>query len=79
MSRSENYAYNTKEADPKNPSRWRPDYVVRAVVQANKMPFKNFILKICALRNNSWSRDVQFRVESTISDLDDADARYHQD
>ena len=43
------------------------------------MPFKDFILKICALRNDSWSRDEQFRVESTISDLHAADARYYQD
>ena len=68
-----------KEADPKNPSRSRPYYVVRTAVQANKMSFKDFILKICALRNDSWSRDEQFRVESTISDLHAADARYYQD
>ena len=43
------------------------------------MPFKDFILKIFALRNNSWSRDVQFRVESTISDLHAPDACYHHD
>ena len=66
-----------KETDPKNPSRWQPYYAVRTAVQANKMSFKDFILKICALRNDSWSRDVQIRVESTISDLHAADARYH--
>ena len=46
---------------------------------AGWMPFKDFILNICSLRNDELSRDVRFRVNSAISDLRAADARYNQD
>ena len=65
-----------KDISPKNPSRWRPYYFFRTVVTANNTPFKDFILKICLLRNETWSKEVKFRVES---DLHAADTRYHQE
>ena len=40
---------------------------------------KDFILKICDIRCDTWSADVKFRVNSALSDLHAADARYHQD
>ena len=46
---------------------------------ANNTPFKNFILKICLLKNDTWSKEVKFRVESAVSDLHASDARYHQE
>ena len=61
----------------KNPGRWRP-YLVRAFVTVNNIPFKDFILKICLLRNSIWFKEVKFRVEPGVSDLHAADARYHK-
>ena len=46
---------------------------------ANKTLFKDFSLKICLLRNETWPKEVKFRVESAVSDLYAADARYHQE
>ena len=45
----------------------------------NWTPFKNYILNLCSFRNDSWSHEIKFRVNSAISDLHAADARYHQD
>ena len=33
----------------------------------------------CLLRNDTWFKEVKFRVESAASDLHAADARYHQE
>ena len=52
------------------------DYLVPTVVTANNTPF---ICKICLLRNDTWSKEVKFRVESVLSDLHAAGARYHQE
>ena len=46
---------------------------------ANNTLFKNFILKVCLLRNDTWSKEVKFRVESAVFDLNAVDARYHQE
>ena len=46
---------------------------------ANNTPFKDFILKVCFLRNGTWSKEVKFKVESAASDLHAADARYDQE
>ena len=40
---------------------------------------KDFILNICSLRDDELSRDDRFRVNSAISHLHTANARYHQD
>ena len=47
--------------------------------KAGWIRFKDFILNICFLCNDELSRNVRFRVNSAISDLHAADARYHQD
>ena len=46
---------------------------------ANNTPFKDFILIICFLRNDTRFKEVKFKVESAVSDLHAADARYHQE
>ena len=46
---------------------------------AGSIPFKDFILNICLLGNYELSPDVRFRVNSVISDLHAADARYDHD
>ena len=68
-----------KEKDPKHPDCRYKYIVVRYVYTAGWMSFKDFILNICSLRNEDFSRDARFRVNSAISDLYAADARYHQD
>ena len=67
------------ERDKKNPGRWRIYYIVRTVNRPNKTAFKDFILKVCDLRRDSWAEEVEFRVKSAISDLHASDARYHED
>ena len=37
------------KVDLKNPTQQRPYYPVQTVVQANKTPLKDFILRICDL------------------------------
>ena len=67
------------EKDAKHPDRWKTFFHVRTVYMKNWEPFKDFILKICDIRSDSWSSDVKFRVNSALSDLHAADAHYHQD
>ena len=67
------------EKDAKHPDRWKTFFHVRIVYMKNWEPFKDFILKICDIRSDSWSSDVKSRVNSALSDLHAADARYHQD
>ena len=45
---------------------------------AGWIPFKDFILNIYSLCNDELSHEVRFRVNSGISDLHAADARYYQ-
>ena len=67
------------EKDPKHPNRWKKWYLVRTDIMTNWQPFKDFILKICDIRNDSWSADVKFRVNTAMSDQHAANARYHAD
>ena len=68
-----------QEKDDRHPDRWRKFYVISTVNTRNWTNFKNYILNLCSIRNDTWSHDVKFRVDSAISDLHAADARYHQD
>lgn len=57
------------ERDAKNPSRWKPAYLCRDTLLKEK------ILESCDGRNDEWGTDV--RIETAVSDLHAADARYH--
>ena len=46
---------------------------------ANNTPFKDLILKICLLKNGTWSKEVKFRAELAAPDLHAADPPYHQE
>ena len=53
--------------------------MVRILNRSDKTAFKDFILKVCDLRRDSWAEEVEFRVKSAISDLHASDPRYHED
>ena len=63
--------------DKKNPSRWRPAYLVRTVDPKN--PYKTVILNTCAKRNDAKADEVALRVNGAPSDLHSAEARYHDE
>ena len=68
------------EKDPKNPKRWRPAYSCREIGSAGgKKSLKQTILEACERRQDELSEVVRQRVDSTVSDLHAADARYHVD
>ena len=67
-----------QDKDPKNPNRWKEFYIVRSIYTKGWVPFKDFILSICTIRNDAWSVGVRFRVDTAVSDLHAADARYRQ-
>ena len=69
-----------EEYDPKVPHvRRRKAYLVRTDKNASGADFKQYILNICDLRNDSLGETVPNRVLSTVGDLHAADARYHND
>ena len=68
-----------EEKDRKHPDRWKKYFLVRTIYTKSWENFKDFILKICDIRCDTWSADVKFRVNSALSDLHVADVRYHQD
>ena len=63
-----------QEKDERNSSRWKKYYIVRTVY-TNTWE----LLKSCDIRSDPWSTEVKLRVNSALSDLHAADARYHQD
>lgn len=68
------------DKDKKNPSRWRPAFLCRTADRCEvQESFKEMILRLCKERNDEWSMHVQVRVQSAVSDLHAADARYHDD
>jgi len=68
------------EKDPKNPKRWRPAYSCREIGGAGgKKSLKQTILEACKRRQDELSDVVRQRVDSALSDLHAADARYHVD
>ena len=69
--------YCNVEPDKKNPSRWRPAYLVRTVDPKN--PYKKVILNVCAQRGDAQADAVFVRVNGAIADLHSAEARYHDD
>ena len=66
-----------QEKDPKHPDRWQKYYIVWSVYMAIWIPFKDFILNTCSLRNDELYHDVRFSLSSAISDLHAADARLY--
>ncbi len=66
------------EKDNKHPWRWRPAYLFRETEgKGVRKTMKLTLLDICKKRNDKWATQVAQRVESAISDLHAADARYH--
>ena len=77
------------EYDKKVPLHRRiPAYVVRSVIKLSQdangnmlkkqgKKYKEYILEICDMRDDSLGRTVKARVLSALSDLHAADARYH--
>ena len=64
----------------KNPSRWRPSYMVRSTHSEHEsQPYTEFILSKCKERADEWSEEVQLRLQGALSDLHAAEARYHVD
>ncbi len=64
----------------KNPLRWRQAYLFRETEgKGARKTMKLTLLDICKKRNDKWATQVAQRVESAISDLHAADARYHVD
>ena len=61
----------------KNPSRWRPAYLVRTIDRLK--PFKDVILATCSERADSKAEEVALRVNGAVTDLHSAEARYHDD
>ncbi len=39
---------------------------------------KKAILQVCEERNDTWAKEVEFRILSALSDLHSVDARYHR-
>ena len=62
--------------NPKHPTRW--DRVVQCERKGIKgaPPFKEFVLKCCDERNDSWSREVAISCHG-VHDLAAAEAQYH--
>lgn len=68
------------DKDKKNPSSWSPAFLCRTADRGEgQESFKEMILRICKEHNDEWSRHVQVRVQSAVSDLHAANARYHDD
>ena len=66
------------EKDPKNPTRWRVYYQMRAIVRTDESTsFKDYILQVFSLRKDSQFAAVGHRAKSARSDLHAMDARYH--
>ena len=67
-----------REKDKKNPKRWRPADSCREIGCAGgKKSLKQSILEACERRQDELSDVVRQRVDSAISDLHAADARYY--
>lgn len=65
--------------DKKNPSRWRPAYMIREKPIDDEKTMKQRILDVCKEKNDKWSTSVRVRVEGPVSDLNATDGRYHMD
>ena len=50
-------------------------FLVRTIYTKSWENFKDFILKICDIRCDTWSADVKSRVNPALSDLHTADDR----
>ena len=66
------------ERPSKNPGRWREAYLCRTADRRGRHTFKEAILLRAESRGDVWAHDVSFRVNSSVSDLHAADARYHK-
>ena len=73
---------NTKK-DPKNPKRWRPAYMFRAIECERQgkesLPVKDLIIRICNERKDNLADIVRIRLEGAVGYLHAAEARYHVD
>ena len=64
--------------DPKNPSRWKPAYMVRQTDTS----LEDRIKEKCIERDDDWSTDIQLRLAGLsvrAADLHAADTRYHRE
>ena len=65
--------------DPKNPQRWKPAYMCRSIWKDHgSKNYKEYLLEKCISRSDYWADEVRGRIESAVSDLHAADARYHR-
>ena len=64
--------------DPKNPNRWKPAYLFRSIKKDEEKTYKQYLFEKCHSRNDYWANEVQSRIDSAVSDLLAADARYHK-
>lgn len=68
------------DPDPRHPDRWR---IARLCLTADRGPqlttFKQAILDICSKRKDDWAKQVEIRLQGSVSDLHAADGRYHED
>ena len=68
------------EKDPKNPSRWRPSFLVRSThSEHERQPYSDYILSKCCQRSDEWSEQVKLRIQGAVSDLHAVEGRYHVD
>ena len=59
----------------KNPNRWREAYLIK---KDGNTCFKQKIIKHAQVRRDEWANEVEFRVNSVISDLYAVNGRYHK-
>ena len=67
------------DRDRKNPNRWRKAFICRTGTEYGTKTGKDQILRQCRERGDEWGKEVESRVNSALSDLHAADARYNED